>query len=67
MLQEWAGEVTPFVGDIRAQVEAELTAAHAAELAVLEAAHAQERSARDADAAHRLRERLLQLANGRAS
>jgi pyruvate/2-oxoacid:ferredoxin oxidoreductase alpha subunit/ferredoxin len=67
MLQEWAGEVTPFVGDIRAQAEAELKAAHAAELAVLEARHMQERTERDANAALRLRERLLHLANGRAS
>ncbi len=70
-LQELSGVVTPFTAVVREQLESELAACHAAEIAALEAKHAAEldavRSAVEAELAERVRASLLQLAGVGAS
>ncbi|MBN2797717.1 MAG: 4Fe-4S binding protein [Deltaproteobacteria bacterium] len=65
-LQELAGIKTPFTAGVRAEVEAELTARHAAELAALQAKHAAElagaRSEVEAELSTRVHARLMTLA-----
>ena len=65
-LQELAGVVTPFTARVREQIEGELEARHAQELAQVEARHKAEleavRVATEQELGARVRESLLQLA-----